>query len=196
MERVARFRLELGVQVRAGYVQLLAQISERDVLGVMLPDVLHHGLGIFILQRRGLFVRLRGFPALSVRRSGGDAPQTVLELVHVHGLEQVFRHTQPDGLLRIVKLAIAGDDDRVKRADGAPLAQHFQPVHIGHADIGDDDIRAQRFDLGQALLSGGSLADDHAVDFRPVHFVLQSPADQVFILHQQNLQHPSFSSTS
>ena len=84
----------------------------------------------------------------------------------------------------------------MKRADAAPLAQHFQPVHIGHTDIRDDDIRTQRFDLGQPLLPGGGLADDYAVDLRPVHFVLQSPADQIFILHQQNLQHPSFSSTS
>ena len=84
----------------------------------------------------------------------------------------------------------------MKRTDGASLAQHFQPVHIGHADVRDNNIRAQLSHPGKALLSGGRLPDDHTIDLRPVHFVLQSPADQIFILHQQNLQHPSFSSTS
>ena len=62
--------------------------------------------------------------------------------VDIERLGQVFESAAPIGADRAVQIREGGDDD--DRNVGVPTGELFhqvQPAHVGHANVGDDDIR-------------------------------------------------------
>ena len=65
------------------------------------------------------------------------------QFLPVDGFEQIVPHAVADRALRVFKVRIAADDDDFKRRFEplGPLNQ-LQAMAAGHADVGDQDIRA------------------------------------------------------
>ena len=184
MEGVPRFLFELGIQVGAGDIQLLAQVCQGDGLGIVLPDIGQHNGYIFVLRRGRLCLRQR----FRNRRLGNllltDAQQAAFQFSNVHRLQKILHHPQMNGLTGIGKLTVAGKNHGGESALLPPQAEHFQTVHIRHPNIGNDDIRMKRPDLFQSLLPGSGLAGNGAVHLCPIDLIEKSSSDQIFILHQ------------
>ena len=66
----------------------------------------------------------------------------------------VRAHVQRRHLVVLVRAR--GDDDHRKAGPGAHLPQYLQPVHVGKAQVQNDQIRTVRGDHGARLRAGGS----------------------------------------
>ena len=83
------------------------------------------------------------------------------QLLKINGLEQVVAHIEGAGFLGVFELGIAADDQNAGiRQKLAYLLQHLQPVHVGHSDVGDDDIRGIGAQEGKRVLGIGKRACD------------------------------------
>ena len=73
-------------------------------------------------------------------------------------------------------------------------ARQFQPIHTGHADIADDDIRLYTGHLFERIDSIYRLRRDDTAQCFPADAVDQTLSDGGFIVHDHDLKHchPSF----
>ena len=99
-------------------------------------------------------------------------------------------------LLRIIKFSIACKDDDVKTIDGQRAFQHFKAVHLRHAYIRDDDVRASFDDLFQPAFSIARAADDRAAHISPRQRPDQPVTDHILILDDHHPQNHSVSPSS
>ena len=68
----------------------------------------------------------------------------------------------------------------------APIPQavhHFDPVHVGHPDVGDDQVGTVPLGGGQSLFTVRSLAHHGAAQSGPVHPQDDAPADNLLVVH-------------
>ena len=67
--------------------------------------------------------------------------------------------------------------------------EHSEAVHVGHPDIGEEDIRLQFPDQFQAGLAVGGGANDLAAHLGPRDNGGEPPEDQRFIIHKHDAVH-------
>ena len=103
------------------------------------------------------------------------------------GLEQILIDVQLDGLLRVLKIVISGqDDDPRVRKFAVHQAAQGEPVHERHFDVGDENIRTDSAHHGQGDFSvGGFPGEDKAVLF-PRNHIPDSLPDDALIFHNKH----------
>ena len=86
-----------------------------------------------------------GLLALVLLDAGGDALQHLEQFLAAHRLEQLFLDAQGNGLPGVGEIVVARQDDHIHPGHGAHgRAAQLQPVHKGHSDVGNQDIRLDR----------------------------------------------------
>ena len=92
---------------------------------------------------------------------------------------------QPQGLLAVGKIVVAGHDDEsdIRVLHPAEL-DNLQAVHDGDVDIHNDDIRLQGIDFSKGLHAVGGLAHHLAIVGLPVKELLEALPDHNFIVNQ------------
>ena len=118
------------------------------------------------------------------------------KLLVVHGLEDIIRDLQPQGLPAVGEIIVAGHDDKghVRVFDPGQL-DDLQPVHNGDVDVHDGNVRLQGIDLGQSLHAVRGLSHHLAVVAFPVKEPLKALPDHDLIIHQKHTQLFHFASS-
>ena len=136
-----------------------------------------------------LSVQVQHMLPLPVHRPAG-ALQGGGKLLLGTGLEQVFHHPGFDGLLGILKGIVPGEDDGLQlRVQGHGPLHQFQAVHARHAHIRQEDVRhvvGHAVQGGQGIGAGGRERQPQAL---PVDHARQPFADDLLVVHQQQLIH-------
>ena len=116
-------------------------------------------------------------------RCGGRFVQDLRQILLVEfGLEDILRRSLLQRPARIVKILVAGKHDHTGGAYFLHPPHHLQPIHAGHLDIGDHDVRLfPPVDLQRLLPAGSRAAYRKAFD--TVHAVLQPLADGRLVVH-------------
>ena len=118
----------------------------------------------------------------------------LFQITVMEGLEQIVHRFQTQGGLNVGKAVVGGQDDDMRGFSClAEPFQHFDAVHLGHFQVGDDEVRVAFFCLLQPLRAVGGFAHHHAVQRRPVHGQRDALADEFFVLHDEYFQHSSSS---
>ena len=124
-----------------------------------------------------------------------EIPHRLFQLPVVEGLQEEVHRPQPQGALGVSEAVIGGEDDDVHRVARLPqAAEHLNAVHPGHFQIGDDEGGGEALHGVQGLLAVGGLPHHDAVQGGPVHRQDNALADELLVLHNQNLQHDDASS--
>ena len=114
---------------------------------------------------------------------GNLIAQLVLELLHFERLEEIGLHAVADGLLRQVEVIVPAEDQEPAEDALLPgLADHLQPVHAGHLDVDDDQIRPVAADGGQGRQPVRRRVDHHGVVVPPGDDLTKAIADGGFII--------------
>lgn len=111
------------------------------------------------------------------------------------GLEYKIHHLILDGALCVFKIRESGQhDDLDIRVLLVDAARQLQPIHAGHADIADDDIRLYAGHLLKRIDPVHGLRRDDAAKRFPADTVDQALTDGSLIVHDHDLKHchPSF----
>ncbi len=90
----------------------------------------------------------------------------------------------------IIKILESGGDNDPDMGifSGHDIAE-FHPVHVGHFDIGKQDIGELFFHDCKGVLPGDGLRDDLHMQGTPVGAGEQHLAGQFFIVHNKDFQH-------
>lgn len=111
-----------------------------------------------------------------------------LQILAVHRLEQIALRPQFDRLLGVSEIAVSANDQVISCDVLFPCVRHQrQSVHIGHADIGNDELDAvlakqlQRFNAIPCAVNAVRLERELA------HHSLQAVADMLLIVHNQHI---------
>ena len=163
-------------------VQLLRQLRLQKALEKpVLQDLAGHGGTAVDALPLPLFRQLRG-----------KALQQLVKFPRADRLEKIVVHVIPDGPLGIRKLAEARqDDDDGLRQRLIDMLRQLQSIHERHADIRDHDVRPQRFQLLQRLLSVLEHMRRGKAKPAPIGVLRHGFADEHFVLHQHDLVHPA-----
>jgi hypothetical protein len=62
-------------------------------------------------------------------------------------------------------LIVSGDEDHERHALGADRLDDVEPVHLGHLDVEEDQLRGEVLDGGDRLLAVAALTGDLDVLF-------------------------------
>lgn len=153
----AGFLLEQAAEIGTVEVHCVCDLFPGETVRVMCADiffcVLNHGL-VCVLNGGWLFGsrRARLFPGKLLC----NRIQIMGELLMVDRLEQIVSHAEGAGLLGVGKFRITADHQNVgirkKRPD---MAEHFQSVHMGHADVRDNDVNGGYTQIVQGLRRTG-----------------------------------------
>ena len=128
-----------------------------------------------------------------------QAPHPLLEVLDLEGLLEEVAGTAPKRADRGLERGVRGHhDDRRTRVEQARPLEHFEPVHAGHDDVGENYVEVLLLDAGQCLFPAPSRRD--LVPFGREREG-QNLLDRLFIVHDkdrcghpQNL--PSFPKTT
>ena len=108
-------------------------------------------------------------------------------LIDVERLRQVLVRTALIGGYRAVEIGVAGHDDhREMRIAGRDLAEEFQSVHIGHADVGDDRVGLAQ---PQPCVHAVSSIEPFDGEYGPPQRALEHPPDRLVIVDDPDLAH-------
>ena len=189
----AGFLLEGVAQVPFADVQALGYRTDADIRLLIVLLYVPDGLGNIPVVAALFYLRLRQAPLLR-RKPCLNPLDRLLQIAVMEGLEQVVHRFQPQGRLRIGKAVVSGQNDDVGVFPRLPEPfQHFDAVHLGHFQVGDDEVRVAFFCLLQPLRAVGGFAHHHAVQGCPVHRQHNALADEFFVLHDEYFQHSSSS---
>ena len=133
---------------------------------------------------------VKPLPVVPARKLRRQVLQQLIKLLRADGLEQIIVDMVPDGLLRIGKLAEAGqhDDDRVRKFL-IDVPRQLQPVDKGHTDIRDDHIRQHGFELFKRLTAIFKDMGRRKAEFVPIGVLCHGLPDKHFILYKHDLVH-------
>ena len=186
-QRAAGFLFKGVTQVPFADVQALGYGADADVRLLIVLLNIGNGHGYIPVRAAGFGLRQR---LLLWRQLGLDPLHRLFQVPVVEGLEQIVHRFQPQSRLDIGKAVVGGQNDHIGiLPHSAELFQHFDAVHLGHFQIGDDEIRIAAGRLFQPLRAVGGFPHHHAVQGRPVHRQHNALADQFLVLHNQYLQH-------
>ena len=133
---------------------------------------------------------VKPLPVVPARKLRRQVLQQLIKLLRADGLEQIIVDMVPDGLLRIGKLAEAGqhDDDRVRKFL-IDVPRQLQPVDKGHTDIRDDHIRQHGFELFKRLTAIFKDMGRRKAEFVPIGVLCHGLPDKHFVLYKHDLVH-------
>lgn len=112
----------------------------------------------------------------------------VWELLRVGVLEQEPGGARPQGRLDVfigVEGGEHGDHRRVRKS--AQLGQYGEPVHVGHADVQQDDVGPQLSYCADRLAAGDRC--DHVDVISSIEDVRKACTDECFVIDHQNPDH-------
>ena len=188
---------QLG-KVPLAHVHALGHIGEGKLFGVVLLDVLQ---GIFDDKVLGaLALRGGGFRALPGRRlrrfgrrffqPAHHLCQGFFQVVQLAGLYAITRHPQLHRPLGVLEIRVTGKDrDLHGREFAAQRGDQGQPIHAGHADVGDQHVRFQGADKLQRPLAVAGSRHHPAVVFFPGQYFGQALYDHVLVVHDHRTVH-------
>ena len=193
-EGVIRFFLEHVTQMPLADTQALCDAPHGDArVVVMCADIIHGLQDIFALI--SFFQSWGSMDGLFLLHPALEIPHRLFQLPVVEGLQEEVHRPQPQGALGVSEAVIGGEDDDVHRVARLPqAAEHLNAVHPGHLQIGDDEGGGEALHGVQGLLAVGGLPHHDAVQGGPVHRQDNALADELLVLHNQNLQHDDASS--
>jgi len=128
---------------------------------------------------------------------GCGLAQHLVQVLHGHGLEQVFQDAQLDGLLRVLELIMTAEDDDLGGRQAIPddLAE-LQAVHERHANVGDQEIGLGRPEERQGDLTVWGFAAELEAAGLPVYIIPDPLANLDLVLDEKDLVRHRRSSSS
>ena len=113
--------------------------------------------------------------------------QNSAQLLQVHRLQDVLGHIEPDRLLRVLELIEAGKDEKLDVGISLPDPfAELQSVHVGHADVRQQDVRCEMLHFFQRVLSVLRVADLAVPQALPVQLFQDGAAHLFLIIHQHD----------
>ena len=133
-------------------------------------------------------------PAQSFRiQPGAHALEHRLHAAAGQGLEQIVHHMQLHGLLRVAEIVVSADDDELHRRVYLPqTADQFQPVDVGHADVGHHHVGQQLVRHFQRFQAARRAAAERKALCVPIDHPGDALAHIGFVVYQQNAIHAPF----
>ncbi|MNY20685.1 hypothetical protein D3C86_1541840 [compost metagenome] len=101
-------------------------------------------------------------------------------------LDQEAEDTELYRALHQLGLAVGGEHDRGDAAVAVDLADGFEPVHLGHLDVHEDEVGGELFGELDGHLAIRGLADDLVALF--LEHLAHVEANDGFVVHQQDAQ--------
>ena len=155
---------------QAAGITLVKAEPQRDVVQVSCKRALE--------QRRAHCAQ--ALTAVKVQNACGHNPLFRLkdgakQLVFVHRLEQIVHNAVADGVVRIVKIRMGGQQNEFASKALLPCcADQFDAAQARHADVQKDDVRVESLYFCQSLLSICRDANHLKAVLPPVYNALQS----------------------
>ena len=107
-----------------------------------------------------------------------------------HGLEQIVVYADLNGALRILKFAIAADDDDMDAGlDDARRLRQLDARHAVHADIRDEQIDGLLPQIFQRMLAAGSGSDDLKILGKLLNDAAHEAESGHFVVNDQHAIH-------
>ena len=107
-----------------------------------------------------------------------------------HRLQKIPLHPQVDGLAGVVEVVVPRQNDDLGAGE---LLEHqfaqFQPVHEGHADVGEQHVGLHLPQQGQRHLAVAGLPHELVPHLVPGHGIPQCFPNGTLILNQKDPQH-------
>ena len=120
----------------------------------------------------------------------GHGAKRLVQFIHLRWLEQIPAHAETDGLLCVGKITVAGQhSDLHSRKLALEPGKHCQPVLIGHADIGKDDIRPCASDHSRAGSGVIRRPNNLTMIFRPFNDPAEALDDDPLVVDQHDPVH-------
>ena len=184
----ARLLFEHVGKVAFADAQMLGDHRDGNIrVGIVRRDVIHRlthiagGLRLLLL-RRG-----RGGYGL---HPAADPRDGVRQLLIAERLEQIIVRAEEQSAARILKIAVRGQHDAVRRASLlAQQVHHRDAVHLRHADVGDNQFRLEPSRQLEPFFPALRLADDLAPQRRPIDARDNAAANQRLVIHHQYANH-------
>ncbi len=106
------------------------------------------------------------------------------------GLQDVIRSPIEQGPAHIIEFVVSAQHQNFNgRVELVDQRDKINAVHQRHHHIAKHNLGMQRLDLGQRLLSVGGFSNDAKPFFLPGNHVAQTLAHDVFVVHNQNVDH-------
>ena len=140
-------------------------------------------LGIVAVGHVGDFLA-GGFPGLV---EPGQYVLQGLELLPGHRLQDIVVHMVLHGAFGIFEFPVAGEQDDGNAGQERGLVNlpgQLDAVHVGHADIRDDGIRAAAAQELQRLYAVRDAAAQTSVEACPVQLLLQPIQNNLLVIDQ------------
>ena len=120
----------------------------------------------------------------------GNPLKDVQQIPAADGLQQIFLHVERDGLPGIGKIVVSAENDGMNPGHGAGyLTAQLQPVHKGHADIRNQNIRLHILKHVQGDFPVGRFSRQYEFRLLPRKIGADSLPYDDFIIHQKHLKH-------
>lgn len=146
---------------------------------------------------------IRGQPPSFIPRPAAADPLLPLEAVHnpadglirifnlEQGLHNIIDGPQPQSLLHIFKLVVAGQDDRMNVGMKLPqVTDQLKARHNRHGNIHEEQIDLFRLHQLERLLAVSGLPDHHDTEGRPIDQGHEALAYKTLVIHYCCSNHP------